>query len=165
MQKLNFAEALEEILRRDPRFDRDAYLFVREGLDYTIKMLKRVPRGPNRHVTGQELLEGLRRYALDQYGPMAKTVLNYWGVTQCEHLGVIVFNMVEHGILGKSADDQLDDFRQGYDFDEAFVKPFQPPARAAARAHPEGGNRRADHLPAPGRSADPDKEKLSSGPN
>jgi len=101
MQKLNFAEAVDEIARANGRYDRDAYYFVREGLDFTIKMLKKDSRGAGRHVSGQELLDGLRRFALDQFGPMAKTVLSYWGVKQCEDFGEIVFCMVDKGILGQ----------------------------------------------------------------
>ena len=165
MPKLNFAEALDAILKRDPRFDRDAYLFIREGLDHTMKVLKRNARGTRRHVRGQELLEGVRLHALDQFGPMAMTVLNHWGIRQCEDFGAIVFNMVEQGILGKSDEDSLDDFHGGYDFHEAFVKPFQPPTRAAAPPRHPADGRRGDHFPAPGRQSDPDKEKLSNGPN
>lgn len=127
MQKLNFAEAVDEIARADGRYDRDAYYFVREGLDFTIKMVKKDSRGTNKHVSGHELLDGLRRFALDQFGPMAKTVLSYWGVKQCQDFGEIVFCMVDKGILGKTEQDTLEDFKDGYDFNEAFVKPYQPP--------------------------------------
>lgn len=163
MQKVNFGEALGGILRRDPRFDRDAYLFVREGLDFTIKMLKKESAGAGRHVTGQELLEGLRRYALDQFGPLTKTVLNHWNIHRCEDFADIVFNMVESGILGKSEKDHRDDFKGGYDFDEAFVKPFRAaPRPTPRRASGSRGSRSAG-------SADPSRasasKKLSSGSN
>src|SRR5439155_5644439 len=97
MHKQNFAEAVDEIITRDSRYDRDAYLFVREGLDFTLKMLKKhIHSTPaQRHVSGQELLEGLRRFAIDQFGPMAKTVLEHWGIVRCEDFGEMVFNMVE----------------------------------------------------------------------
>jgi uncharacterized repeat protein (TIGR04138 family) len=165
MQKQNFAEAIEEIIRHDPRFDRGAYAFVREGLDYTVRMLKKNPQGgiPHRHVTGQELLEGLRRYALEQFGPMAKTVLEYWGITQCEDFGNIVFQMVEKGVLGKTDQDSPADFKGGYSFEEAFVKPYRPAPRPAPRQtrprSAEAGDRRGDQQPKP------DSEKLSSGSN
>src|SRR5256885_9859783 len=130
MQKPNFGETVDEILKRDNRYDRDSYYFVREGLDVTLKILKKQHQTQlaHRHVSGQELLEGLRRHALDQFGPMAKTVLDYWGVRKCEDFGEIVFNMVEKGILGKTEQDSREDFRGGFDFNEAFVKPFQPTA-------------------------------------
>ncbi|HTS17204.1 MAG TPA: Minf_1886 family protein [Verrucomicrobiae bacterium] len=135
MQKLNFAEAVDDIIRADGRYERDAYYFVREGLDFTIKMLKKDSRGAGRHVSGQELLDGLRRFALNEFGPMTKTVLEYWGVRQCEDFGEIVFRMVDKGILGKTEQDTREDFKGGYDFDEAFVKPYQPEPRSRTR-HP-----------------------------
>ena len=92
----------------------------------------------HRHVTGQELLTGLRHFALDQFGPMAKTVLDYWGIRRCEDFGELVFNMVDKGILGKTAEDSRADFRNGFDFDEAFVHPYRPetPARQVSPAEP-----------------------------
>ncbi len=133
MEKNNFADAVEEIVRSNGRYDRETYYFVREGLDYTLKMLHHeTGRGP-RHVTGQELLEGLRRYALEQFGPMAKTVLEYWGVRRCEDFGEIVFQLVGKGVLGKTEQDRPEDFQGGYDFDEAFVKPFRPSAAVPVR--------------------------------
>src|SRR5205823_1413359 len=93
MQKPNFGETVDQILKRDNRYDRDAYYFVREGLDVTLKLLRKQAhtQPTHRHVSGQELLEGLRRHALDQFGPMARTVLDYWGVRRCEDFGEIVF--------------------------------------------------------------------------
>ncbi|HVM61771.1 MAG TPA: Minf_1886 family protein [Verrucomicrobiae bacterium] len=163
MQKLNFAETVDDIVRADGRYDRDAYYFVREGLDFTIKMLKKDSRGPGRHVSGQELLDGLRRYALDQFGPMSKTVLEYWGIQQCEDFGEIVFRMVDKGILGKTEEDTREDFKGGYDFNEAFVKPYQPEPRSRSR-HPAKTDAKTDRYHSvPGRS--PNAGKLSGGAN
>jgi len=164
MQKMNFTESVDEIIRMDGRYDRDAYYFVREGLDFTIKMLKRDARGTGRHVSGQELLEGLRRFALDQFGPMAKTVLTYWGVNRCEDFGEIVFHMVDKGILGKTEQDTPEDFKGGYDFNEVFVKPYQPPTRTRSH-HPakgaEAGGARYRSVPSRASGA----KKLSGGSN
>jgi uncharacterized repeat protein (TIGR04138 family) len=163
MQKLNFSESLEKILKQDGRYDHDAYYFVREGLDFTIKMLKKESPGPKRHVTGQELMDGLRRYALQQFGPMAKTVLNFWGVHKCEDFAEIVFNMVDEGILGKSEHDRRDDFKNGYDFDAAFVKPYRPPPRSNVRHARQDARAAAKHLaPSPRNSS---AKKMSSGSN
>jgi len=161
MQKPNFGESVDEILRRDNRYDRDAYQFVRDGLDFTLKMLKKQHHTQiaQRHVSGQELLEGLRRYALDQFGPMSKTVLDYWRVHKCEDFGEIVFNMVEKSILGKTEQDSREDFRGGFDFEEAFIKPFQPTSRRLA---PSAGR----HVtPMQEHNRTPDSNKLSSGSN
>jgi uncharacterized repeat protein (TIGR04138 family) len=164
MQKLNFGESVDEIVKADGRYDQEAYYFVREGLDFTIKMLKKDSRGTKQHVSGQELLDGLRRFALDEFGPMAKTVLTHWGVKQCEDFGEIVFHMVDKGILGKTEQDTPADFKGGYDFEEAFVKPYQPSLRhrshRPAKSDDAGSGR---YHRVPGRTSD--AKKLSGGTN
>lgn len=165
MHKQNFAEAVDEIRKLDPRYDRDAYLFVREGLDYTLKLLKKQAHTDpkHRHVSGQELLDGLRQFALDQFGPMAKTVLEHWGVRKCEDFGELVFNMVEKGILGKTDQDSREDFRGGFDFNEAFVRPFQPTRRLVRVEQPARHVTPAESKHDVARATDP--KKLSSGSN
>ncbi len=135
MPKRDFAEIVQEICGNDSRYSIDCYLFVREGLDHTLKHMKRgpAPAGSARgHVTGRELLQGLRDYALAEFGPMSKSVLNEWGVKRCEDFGEVVFNLVRHGVLGKTESDSLNDFKDGFSFEEAFVKPFRPRSKAAA---------------------------------
>jgi uncharacterized repeat protein (TIGR04138 family) len=134
MQEVNFDEALDKILATDIRFHRDAYLFMREALDFTQKLVGRENQGKVRHVTGQELLDGLRQYALQQFGPMTATVFEEWGIRTCQNFGEIVFNMVEIGLLAKTEKDTRDDFQNGYDFAEAFRKPFWPEAKRKAEA-------------------------------
>ena len=136
MKKINFNEALGQILKADPRYDEHAYLFLREALDFTLKMLAKPEGGKMRHVSGAELLEGIRQYALQEFGPMAKTVLNQWGVNRCEDFGEIVFNLVEKGILGKTEQDKREDFAGGYDFNEAFRQPFRPEGKADLKRAP-----------------------------
>ena len=113
MQEINFDEALENILAKDSRYARDAYFFLREALDFTQKLISRENRGTVRHVCGQELLDGIRQYALQQFGPMAVTVFEEWGVKRCEDFGEIVFNMVEIGLLAKTENDGRADFQNG----------------------------------------------------
>ncbi len=132
MQDPDFAEIVSLICKEDPRFDKRAYGFIRAGLDHTVKELrkKEPARGDKSfHVSGPELLDGLRAYALEQFGPMAKTVLNDWGIKRCRDFGDIVFNLIEYNVFSKTADDQREDFSDTYTFDEAFVKPFQPAKR------------------------------------
>jgi uncharacterized repeat protein (TIGR04138 family) len=136
MQEVNFDEALEQILAKDERFHRDAYLFMREALDFTQKLVGRENQGKVRHVTGQELLDGLRQYALQQFGPMSATVFEEWGIRNCQNFGEIVFNMVEIGLLAKTEKDTRDDFQTGYDFTAAFRKPFWPEHKLKADAKP-----------------------------
>lgn len=134
MQEVNFDEALDQILATDNRFHRDAYLFMREALDFTQKSVGRENQGKVRHVTGQELLNGLRQYALQQFGPMTVTVFEEWGITNCQAFGEIVFNMVEIGLLAKTDKDTRADFQEGYDFTDAFSKPFWPQKKITAGA-------------------------------
>ncbi len=117
-------EETDQILREDPRYAADAYAFVGEALEFTTRKLDKPATGPGHHVTGAELLEGIRLYALQEFGPMAKTVLNAWGLRECRDFGHVVFNLVNKNILGKTEDDSLDDFNGGYDFDSAFRAPF-----------------------------------------
>jgi uncharacterized repeat protein (TIGR04138 family) len=79
-----------------------------------------------RHVAGPELLEGVRQYALKEFGPMVVTVFSSWGINCCEDIGHMVFNLIGAGIFGKTEEDSMEDFKSVYDFDEAFVKPFAP---------------------------------------
>ena len=134
MQEVSFEQSLARIQAKDPRYHREAYFFVREALDYTQKTIAKTPRGRIRHVTGKELLAGIRAFALEQFGPMARTVLDEWGIRRCQDFGEIVFNMVEVEWLAKTKTDTRADFENGYDFDEAFRKPFLPQSRLAKPA-------------------------------
>ncbi len=132
MQQPDFTEIVALICKEDGRFDRRAYDFVRLGLDQTVKELRKKESARadrSRHVSGAELLEGLKTYALDQFGPLTKTVLNAWGVRRCRDFGEIVFNLIEYKVFSKTENDRKEDFADIYDFEEAFVKPFQPARR------------------------------------
>ena len=132
MQEVNFDEALDKILAANPRYARDAYHFLRESLDFTQKLISKENKGKVRHVTGQELLDGIRQHALQQFGPMTVTVFAEWGVTNCKDFGEMVFNMVESSLLAKTEKDSRDDFQAGYDFSDAFEKPFWPERKLKA---------------------------------
>ena len=129
MQDLDFNEVVTLIYKEDPRFNKSVYGFVRQGLDFTVKELKKSdnPRaGKSLHVTGEELLMGLRAFALDQFGPMSRTVLGDWGDTQCSHFGDIVFNLIEYSVFSRNEQDKREDFMDVYTFEEAFDAPFRP---------------------------------------
>lgn len=116
----------ERILARDSRFALAAYLFLYQALAYTQKMLKRDNpqlEAAQRHVTGQELLEGIRLCAAEEFGPLAPTVFRNWGLRASADFGEIVFNLVECHLLGKTDSDKRDDFAGGFDFDTAFEGP------------------------------------------
>ncbi|HNX69371.1 MAG TPA: hypothetical protein PLL75_03325 [Candidatus Omnitrophota bacterium] len=108
---------IEAILEKDAAFKFEAYTFVLAALHDTVTKLKKP-----RHISGQELAEGIRKYALQQFGPMAKTVLKYWGVHTTLDFGKIVFALIEVKLLSKQPEDRLEDFDNVYDFDEAFGK-------------------------------------------
>lgn len=127
MQPNGFTEAIEVIFEKDRRFDPESYSFLRDALNFTIKLYKKDKKAAgSRHVSGQELLEGIRQYALKEFGPMVVTVLDYWGIAKTDDFGQMVFNLIEAGVFGKTDTDSLEDFRGGYSFHEAFVVPFQP---------------------------------------
>src|SRR5688572_1681524 len=109
MQAASFEETIDLICLRDPRYHRDAYLFVREALDHTQKIMGRSNKDLAHHISGQELLAGIRSYALQQYGPMALTLLQEWGLQTCPDFGEIVFSMVENNLLAKTETDSRED--------------------------------------------------------
>lgn len=135
MRKITFEEAVAQILKGDPRYAPESYRFIREALDWTTRSLKKPAEGPGRHVTAAELLEGIRQYALKEYGPLAMTVLQAWGIRQCADFGQIVFNLVNKRLLGKTDEDSIRDFDHGYDFTTAFRAPFEPERKKCA--HPQ----------------------------
>lgn len=134
MQAANFEEVLEKILRADARYHQDAYFFLREALDFTQKNVSKARKDDLRHVTGQELLGGIRDYALAQFGPMAVTVLAEWGIHSGEDFGEMVFTLVENNLLAATATDTREDFKNGYDFDAAFRQPYLPTTKIPRRA-------------------------------
>ena len=121
----DYYERIQAILEEDSRYHPDAYAFVQEAVGYTQEKLQR-GQGPDRHVSGQELIEGMRDLALAQFGPMAMLVLQEWGIHTTEDFGHVVFSLIRHRLLGASESDTLEDFRDGYTFEDAFVKTFQP---------------------------------------
>ncbi len=135
MQQFDYNEMLETIIAKDERYPREAYHFVREGLDFTQNKMSRMSgtKGP-RHVTGRELTDGLRQYALEAYGPMARLLLSEWGIRKTEDFGEIVFNLVENNLLAKTDSDSRDDFTGGFDFEEVFTLPFEPKVKSTKKS-------------------------------
>ena len=129
MQENAFLEIISNICNKDSRYALEAYLFVRQALDTTVKALDKPKEGPGRHVTGQELLEGIRCFTLQEFGPMSLTVLHTWNIYTTDDFGNIVFNLVESGVLGSTSEDSQTDFSGGYDFEEVFAKPFRPKSK------------------------------------
>lgn len=130
------AQAILKLVQNDPRYAVEAYLFVREALafaadnravesDSEVASGGKSTRSRCRHVTGQQLCEGIREYALHQFGLMAKLVLNNWGLQQTGDFGNVVYNMIDAGIMRKSADDRRRHFDNVYDFSDVFEVQFR----------------------------------------
>jgi uncharacterized repeat protein (TIGR04138 family) len=116
----NFEMIVEQIYEKDCRYREDAYVFVMEALAFTQKKFKRP-----KHVTGDEMLKGIRDLLLRKFGPMTRTVLEYWGIQNTEDFGNIVFNLVENQVLSKTEDDRIEEFQNGYDFEEVFESGYR----------------------------------------
>lgn len=112
--------SIEQIVEQDPRYKPEAYAFLFAALSYTQAKFTKP-----RHVTGGELLEGIRELALERYGKMAKTVFEHWGVSKTDDFGEIVFNLVDAGLLGKTEEDKKEDFKDVYSFEDAFEKGYR----------------------------------------
>lgn len=125
-------QRLAALAARDHRYPVEAYHFVFEALDYVLERQERLLRRsgesapPDRHVSVNQLLEGLREYALDQFGPLARLVLERWNIYRTEDFGEIVFSLVEHRLLNKQDADRKSDFRNGFNFREAFDRAWRP---------------------------------------
>ena len=125
MNEQSFEDAVSRICEKDGDYDAEAYYFVRESLDRTVRALGRED-AKDRHVTGQELCEGIRAHALEQFGPLSLLVLSQWGVFETADFGRIVHALVNEGVFGKKPTDSVDDFKDVYSFEEAFEKPYAP---------------------------------------
>ena len=101
---------IDWLVEKEPRYRREAYLFVLEGLEFTVQKLKR-----EGHVTGVELLYGLRDLALEKFGLMASTVLEHWGVVSTDDFGQVVFRLVEANRLGRREEDTVEEFHDVFD--------------------------------------------------
>jgi uncharacterized repeat protein (TIGR04138 family) len=139
---LDPSHPITQLLKEDRRYAFEAYVFVFEALGYAQNVLdmgtespsepasgrqqqSEEEQGTERHVSGQELCEAIRRFALEQYGYMAQTVLNSWGVHTTGDFGEIVFNLIRIGQMRKTAHDCREDFDDVYDFDTAFKHQFK----------------------------------------
>ena len=132
-------EPLRKLALKDGRYSPEAFLFLYESLDQAVKLAGReTAEGVDRHVSGQELLAGLRHNASEVFGPLAAGVWRAWGIHDSLDWGRIVFLLVEAGLLNRQENDSLEDFRQGFDFDRVFVDDYQPRFPPELFARPAG---------------------------
>ncbi len=129
-------DPIRKLLREDTRFSLEAYQFIRDALQYAHSVLgmgalddPELEIGEEgiveRHLTGQQLCQAIRSYAIEQYGYMAQTVLNSWGIERTGDFGDIVYNLIRINLMKKSEDDRREDFDDVYDFDEVFRDDFR----------------------------------------
>jgi len=117
---------IRKLSREDGRFRAEAFVFLFESLEPAVKLAGRdEAQGTDRHITGQELVEGLRSEATRMFGPLAAQVWRSWGVNSALDWGHIVFLLVNEGLLNRREEDTIDDFREGFDFDQSFVEEYQ----------------------------------------
>lgn len=118
---------IRELALRDGRYSPEAFRFLFESLSTAIKLAgKEGAKDQERHVTGQEVLGGMRLHASDLFGPLAAQVWRSWGVKSTLDWGHVVFLLVEAGLLNRQESDSIDDFKDGFDFEEAFVEAYRP---------------------------------------
>jgi uncharacterized repeat protein (TIGR04138 family) len=126
-----FNEKLAKVVEADGRYGYEAYEFVFQALGHTQKMLHREPTddkepmSPQHHVSGAELLHGIRSLALREFGLMARTVFRLWGIERTGDFGEIVFNLVAAGLMSKTDEDSREHFRDVYDLDQALVQDYR----------------------------------------
>src|SRR5437667_9772376 len=122
-------KSVQQVVEDLGMYPPEAYAFVQQGLSFTVQKLHGKVKDPkaNRHVTGTHLCEGLRELALNQWGRLAHTVLRRWNITATVDFGRIVFAMVEAGLMQKTEDDTLEDFRNVFDFRTALENEYQIP--------------------------------------
>lgn len=119
-------DTIQTIATKDGRYDFQAFQFLYEALEVAVKSTGRGDQeGAARHVSGRELLDGIRQYGLKLFGPLAARVFRTWGIRETLDWGNMVFLLVENNLLNRQEEDTLDDFRDGYDFDSAFVEGYR----------------------------------------
>ena len=116
-----FLKDIEELADADGRYNKAAYLFIYDALQYTVEKLGKesLPK-QQRHVSGQDLVQALSEYGMDQFGPLTASVFEHWGVRETRDFGEIVFNLVGANLMSKTEDDCIEDFTNVYNFDDEF---------------------------------------------
>ena len=146
MQAMQFEQSVQRIMGRDRRFDPQAFFFVKEALDFTLQRVSGGNGGQARHVSGKELLEGFRDCALEQFGPMAATLMEEWGVRRCQDVGDMVFLLIEEQVFGKQESDRREDFCGDFDLMKSLAAPFLPKGGKISRIGVAGAAERLGNV-------------------
>ena len=116
ISNIELLRKIAKISEKDGRYSKESFLFILASLEYTLSKLTK-----RRHLTGQELSKSIAEYAREQYGYLAKTVLNNWGLYTTLDYGEVVYLLINGGLMNKTEDDKKEDFADAYDFDDEFV--------------------------------------------
>jgi uncharacterized repeat protein (TIGR04138 family) len=134
------SDPLRQLALRDGRYSPEAFRFLFESLDHAVRLAgKGEAQGQERHVTGQEVLAGMRACARETFGPLAAHVWRSWGVNETMDWGRIVFLLVDEGLLKRQENDAIGDFSSGFDFDQVFEQSYVPELPPVIEPRPEGG--------------------------
>lgn len=123
-------ELLTDLCQRDQRYPFEAYDFVFSALGYLQEEMKKQraakpeSKDESKHVTGQQLSEGCRDFALQEFGLMAGAVLRTWNIHKTDDIGELVYNLIDIGLLSKQETDSKEDFKDVFDMKTAFSKGF-----------------------------------------
>lgn len=127
MQSTQFMDAVQAVIVRDSRYDVSAYYFLKDALEFTVKRaMDQSRQGEHRHVSASELIHGFRDLALDEFGPMAATLMREWRVLSCSDIGAMVFLLIEEGAFGKQDSDTEEDFANLFNLIETLEAPYLP---------------------------------------
>lgn len=129
MQPTQFMDAIQSVVLKDKRYDAAAYFFLKDALDFTVKKAAESNDGEHRHVSAKELAQGFHNYAIEEFGPMASTMMSEWGVTETLDIGNMVFLLIEEGIFGKQDSDTLEEFTNVFPLLKSLDDPFRPKKR------------------------------------
>jgi uncharacterized repeat protein (TIGR04138 family) len=163
MANLTMDQAIAKLREQNSPYSPAAYHFIRRALDHSLRKFQRGEEDRPAHVSGRQLLEGFRDLALSEFGPLAMTVLEEWGIHRCRQVGEMVFQLVSLGVLGKNDHDKVDDFEELWSFAEAFETPFLPkrvsgdPRKILARSNSPAAARTTRRRPAPASTPSPQK--------
>lgn len=117
---ISLEEVIETIVHNDSRYKPDAYVFVMDALSFAQRKFK-----TDRNVSGSQLLEAIKEFLIQLYGPLAVTVLHHWGVRSNEDFGHIVYNLVDSRIFSKTEDDKFEHFLDQSDLETVFQEDYR----------------------------------------
>ncbi len=118
MEEIDFdSDTFEDIVAKDDRYDGRAYAVLMDVVHYLGK--------DGKHMGAEDIMDEFRETVLDQFGPLSYRVLTEWGLKSCEDLGEMMFNLAEFHRVQRDENDTQEAFVGGYDFEEAFLGPYQ----------------------------------------